>query len=126
MELERLARIVGGISFGGFRPRIDVGVTVKVTTAGEHAAILIGIDAVDAMSNDSEPLRLYECFAAPDFEDDAQAAIWVKERCQDVILHEMDEFFRFRGEMVQKPVHPVAEGVFDASRERSPMFLKVR
>lgn len=117
VTLERLSRVVEQVSFGGFRPLVTVEVTTKITSTEEAPAILIGINTVDAMSSDTDPIRLYECFIAPDI-DDVSLARWIKERCQDVLLHEMDEFFRFRGEIVDMAAHPVAEGVFDAVRER--------
>lgn len=125
MTLERLHRVVEGVSFGGFRPRIQIEVVTKTTSTSERPAILIAIDTVDSTSTSNETIRLYECFAAPDL-DDVRLAHWIKERCQDVLLHEMDEFFRFRGETVSKAAHPVAEGVFDAVRDRQhqPMVRK--
>jgi len=121
MSRERLASVLKDVSFGKFLPHITVEATTKVTSTGEYPAILISIETVDAMSSDDDPIRLYECFAAPDV-DDVSLARWVKERCQDVLLHEMDEFFRFRGGMIDKPAHPVAEGVFDDARRRSIVF----
>jgi len=117
MTHERLRSIVEGISFGGFKPTISIEVTERETSTDKRVAILIGIDTVDSAATDGKTIRLYECFAAPDY-DDVKLAIWIKERCQDVLLHEMDEFYRFRGEMVTVPVHPVAEGVFDEVRKR--------
>jgi hypothetical protein len=114
---DRLRSVVAGVSFGGFKPRIDITVTTKVKADGEFPAILIGIDTVDSAATDGKTIRLYECFAAPDY-DDVKLAIWIKERCQDVLLHEMDEFYRFQGKMVTIPAHPVAEGVFDEVRRR--------
>lgn len=115
---ERLSTVVAGISFGDFKPRITVGVTTKITSTEERTAILICIETVDSTSADDAPIQLWECFAAPDV-DDVQLARWIKERCQDVLLHEMDEFFRFNGAMIDRPAHPVAEGVFAHVRDRA-------
>jgi hypothetical protein len=117
ISIERLRGVVEAVSFGAFRPAISIEVTTKVTSTEERPAILVSVETVDAMSADDRPIRLYECFMAPDIED-AQLAIWIKERCQDLLLHEMDEFFRFRNEIVATVAHPVAEGVFDDVRRR--------
>ncbi len=121
MTHERLRRVVEGISFGEFEPKLTVEVTTKVTSTDERPAILIGLSTVDATSTDGERIGLYECFAAPDLDDKA-LAVWIKERCQDVLLHEMDEFFRFRGEMLDTPVHPVSEDVYTHVRKRRPVW----
>ena len=122
MTHKRLKRIIEGISFGRFKPNISIEATTKVTPAGEAPAILISIDAFDAMSDDEEVIHLCECYVAPDFTGDnadERLAVWIKERCQDVLLHEMDEFFRFRGKMLTRPAHPVTADVYDEVRRRS-------
>lgn len=117
IDLARLRHVIAGISFGAFRPAMTLEVTTKVTVEAERPAVLIGIDARDVEDQDGPPIRLYECHAAPDL-DDRALAIWVRDRCQDIILHEMDEFFRYKGEPVVTAVHPVSEDVYTAVRAR--------
>lgn len=114
--LERLGAVARQVSFGDFRPRVSVEVVTKETSSGSWPAVLVGVDTVD--SEGGGPMRLFECHVAPDLPE-RELALWVKERCQDLLLHEMDEFFRFRGAPLEVPVHPVVPGTFDAVRRRS-------
>lgn len=119
---ERLQKVASEVSFGRFKPAMSIEVTTKTTSEGEFPAILIGIDAYDATELDNateapDSIRLYECHRAPDL-DDRALANWIRERCQDIILHEMDEFFRWRGEPVIMPKHPVSDEVFVHVRQR--------
>ena len=122
IALERLRQIVSDISLGAFRPAMTIEAVIAKGHEAEHVAVVIGIDACDVEDQNAETLRLYECHVIPDaFADrpDRDLALWIYERCQDIILHEMDEFIRFRGAALVVPVHPVTADVFEHVRERN-------
>jgi len=95
--------------------------TTKTLADGDHPAVLISIETVDAENQDDGSITLYECHVVPSqFHalSDEMLANWMRERCQDIVLHEMDEFFRFDGEPLVKAEHPVTDRVFADVRKR--------
>ena len=121
--MDHLRRVIDQISLGRFLPSLTIEATTQVTHDDRRVAILVTVDVVDALHQDDGNIRLHECSPVPiDLLDPAREIAlvrWIHERCQDVILHELDEFFRYRGKTVVKAAHPVTEETFADVRARA-------
>ncbi len=120
-NLKRLVHVVERISLGKMWPRMKVEVTKQVTHDAERPAILISIDTVDSVHQENNT-RICECVPVPEVLTtkgyERELVRWIHERCQDELLHELDEFFCYRGETVAKAVHPVTAETFAGARAR--------
>ena len=121
MSLEHLRRVVGQISLGKMFPRMKIEVTKQVTRTAERPAILVSLDTVDSVHPENET-RIFECSPVPDEllveGRERELVRWIHERCQDELLHELDEFFFYEGETFVKAAHPVTVETFATVRER--------
>jgi hypothetical protein len=121
VNLAHLKRVVARISLGKMWPRMKIEVTKQVTHDAEHPAILISIDTVDSLHQDNET-RIFECSPVPEEllveGRERELVRWVHERCQDELLHELDEFFCYQGETFVKAAHPVTVETFATVRAR--------
>jgi len=121
VSLEHLRRVVGQISLGKMFPRMKIEVTKQVTRTAERPAILVSLDTVDSVHPENET-RIFECSPVPDEllveGRERELVKWVHERCQDELLHELDEFFCYQGETFVKVAHPVTVETFATARGR--------
>jgi len=121
VSLEHLRRVVGQISLGKMFPRMKIEVTKQVTRTSERPAILISIDTVDSVHPENET-QIFECCPVPEpllvEGRERELVRWIHERCQDELLHELDEFFCYQGETFVKAVHPVTVETFATARAR--------
>lgn len=106
-----LKSIVSRISLGALCPSVRVLAIDSATVEGvsiERPGIVIVIEAQDADTCTATTL----CHTFPEpaggFGSETLAAKWIFEKVRSVLVHELQEFFRFDGNKLQPPAHPIA------------------
>lgn len=76
----------------------------------DEPAILITMDVVESATQGFKTI-LTQTFAIPKeaLASEEAAVTWIFGRCAIVLLHELQEFFRYGGEVFRPPVHPIPE-----------------
>lgn len=120
-----LERVVGNISLGHFPLPLKISATHLVTHEDRKQAVMIQFSSPDAFDDAAEPVKLdlHGCYAVPEellwSDRELDLVNWIRERCQDELLHELDEFFRYKGKNVVVAEHPVTEKTFKKVRDGS-------
>lgn len=75
----------------------------------EQPAIFITMHVVEAAEETYE-MTLCQTFPVPSsLVDEREAALWIHGRIAAVLLHELDEFFRFDDQVLKPPAHPIPD-----------------
>jgi hypothetical protein len=110
-----LAATVAKISLGKLCPSMQLHATTIVGVNREDPAVNITIEVADA-DEQEYVLGLAQLhrvpFALLEGVDERPLVAWILERCQDVIMHEVAEFFRYDGARFAPPTHPLTEKTY--------------
>jgi hypothetical protein len=107
-----LETLVSRITVGKLCPTMTITAMNTINHAGEPSkpGINIEMTVIDAQDQRFD-LRLFQWFEVPErllTGDDERALVeWVFDRVKDVLVHELEEFFRFDNEMLRQPKHPL-------------------
>ena len=101
--------IVSKISLGKLYPSMRISLVDSVTPEGMRPAISIVMTVSDACETDLAPMSLFQCDPIPVGLETEEAAVeWIYSRVKAVLLHELDEFFRFDGRIFKRAQHPLS------------------
>jgi len=110
-----LAATVAKISLGKLCPSMQLHATTIIGVDREDVAVNIMIEVADADAQEYM-LGLAQLHVVPkallEGDDERPLVAWILERCQDVIMHEVAEFFRYDGARFAPPAHPLTEKTY--------------
>jgi hypothetical protein len=106
-----ITKILPKISVGKLCPSMRLSMVHHVGLYEEKPALGITIHVVDAASDDNTEVDLFQCCPLPErpFNTELAAVEWIYGRVRAVLLHELDEFFKFDGVAIKAPIHPIPD-----------------
>lgn len=110
MQAPDLKSIISRISLGALCPSMQVIAVDSSTIDGvpvKRPGIVVVLKVEDADTQVQKTLCHTFVEPAKGFEDEAQAVEWVFEKVRSVLVHELQEFFRFDGTKLKPPPHSI-------------------